>query len=400
MKFTVNAKAFLAYIDPAIDVATKGTIKDFSSANKISISSNTDGLLVNAFGGKLSTSLNTSSDISYKHEADGQAVVDCSQLLSAVQSFGDKDVVVELCDSAVKISNGKNSQTVQTFTDSIDIIDHYLIAKSSWTIDRKLFLHAFGKVAFSMGEMKEKERFYTLCLKKTDNSIRFIAGSGARFTVLDIADSTLVDHEGEKEILIPKEQMIALASIIKNSDCSTIVIKQLLDDNENSQIVFMIDKNSYVISSVDNSLKYIDEEKRISKDTKMAFSTKRADWEGAIKGMNATFTSEYKKSNDVFVVMLDADTEDKVVKLSTDTPLKSERYIDIIDVSANDITSCELMCVAPFISEILKYATDNDYVTFYINSETEPVLLTVNDRINEITKTTESFYVFFVLISK
>ena len=98
MKFIINTKKFIKYVTPAVDIASKNTVKYHSCAGLIKISTYPYILQIDAYGGSASVTVKVGQSDGYEYSRMGNACVQAKELADALKSFpptGDLEVCIK-----------------------------------------------------------------------------------------------------------------------------------------------------------------------------------------------------------------------------------------------------------------------------------------------------------------
>ena len=409
MEFTCCASKLLKGLSPALQIASKGVVKDCESSFRLTLNVKENEIIATAHGGRLAIELPVSDhnvdDLDYELVKEGTVTVNSVHFADAVGSFRSSDELrITGNKSEVKIAlkdKDTEFQTVQVFDEVVAIPKLAKNFDKEIEISRDIFVKGKDKTFFAIGGDYNRELFLHWALKVDKDKARFISGNAARFAIIDFEGDSFLKSSDKAEFLFPKEQTDVIASILAEQNVDTITIKQAKHDKDiPDQIIFDAGQIQIILVAFDPSVKYVDENKRI-KDTKcIHFTTTVEDWLYATKGMLATYTEEYKSQNDVFPANLHVDLKKKHMVLKTDTPLKANREIPITSIISNnsDSNNIVLKCAGRYLSEIPKYSNKESEVHFLADSPKKPVFIRHMEHDNQIQGLTESFMTFFALL--
>lgn len=385
MKFKAQVAGLLEAIEPIFYIATKGTVKDSSHANSITLHANSDGLELLADGGYVSGSNNATNEIynfDYGCMAKGSATVHASDFHNALQSFVPTDIVTIAM-------NGESEGAELTITSSLDADEMQTVpvlpshckftksspknSKSQIKMRRDIFLNYASKIAFAHGDQMQFKMFkYWIIRAYNSENIRFAAGTGQIFAVVELTGSNIGTVSGNSNILIPNAQTPTILSVL--NDAKTDDIQILLFDES-----IMIDSGNIKIKIVnfDPGIEWPDENKFLQRNSKYKFTTKVGNWKHAVKGIAATNNDEFRKQNRVHHCSLSIDLNKKLIQAKTnESSLKATRKIPIEDIGTDEeLQELNLKCISKYFSDIIKEASDDDHLQFEIADNSSPVVV-------------------------
>ena len=384
MKFKAQAGGLLAGIKPLLAVATKGTQDDYPQVNLITLTAVLNAVQGVADGGlvKILNEIgNDNYNLDYVCEEDGVATVNASDLYCSLDSFPPSSVLTIKLDNVA----GGRSLVISDSNDesqSLPVHDNHCEynppepdkkGKSvSITLRRDMFISYANKIAFAQGEMEQfKQYTYWVMRAIGPDHLRFAAGSGNRFAVVDLEGSNLNNSKNTVSILFPNEQSKALLSVLGGLRCEDIVIEP-----QSSFINITCGKTKLCILNVDPSISWPDENKLLERTSKFMFTTKVANWKGAIKGIVATNNDEQRKQNQVHGCSLSIDLAKKLIQTKADAVMKSSRKVSIDDFASNEAErEFEILCTSVYLNEILSKSGDETYLQFEVDGVNSPVVV-------------------------
>ena len=410
MEFTAKAKKLADGLFPAIAIATKGVVGDCPTGFRMTLQATNKELKATAHGGRLASKIGIDNhnveDLDYDCKTEGSITVNASHFADAVNSFPSEEALkVKANKSELKVSQISKTDEYQTMPVYDEVVKLPKMASDfdkEISIKRDVFLHGKDRVFFAVGGKEDREAFFYWALRTNKNYARFIAGTGARFAVLDIKGKSFLQAQGKSEILFPKEQTDVIISILKRIEETDIVIKQAKRDKDiPDQIVVECGEIRMFLVAFDPTIKYINEDKLLDAKKDICLTTHVEDWLYATKGMTATYTEEFKDQHTVYASSLDIDLKAKDMVLKTNTPLKANRHIPIRNIvekngSVNVLT---LKCIGPFLAEVPTYSAKEGKVEFLLNNSSEPVFIRHAEHANTMQGLSESFTSFFATLN-
>jgi len=422
IKFEASAAGLTKGLIPVIDVANKNVLKDFEFAGKIKLVVEQDALTACAWNGKMSIrneiSDLTTDELLYTCHETGSVVVDGSDVALVISSFrpsdqliiyvsengSGKEVVFSLLDDS------EQYQTVPCYDADMDVPESETNIVKKTIIRRDAFLRGAAKVLFALGYEDRRPRYLYWVFRVSEYSLRFIAGTGARFAVMDMDGANLFKEKSETfDMMIPGESTKVIAKILSDINDEYVTIEQS-DPKSNYQIIVSSGSSTIIMLGMDPDETYIDENVILDANYTEKFISEVADWEYAGKGAKATYDVRLKKESRPHPGQVLVDFEKNEVIVKTTERMRSSRKVKIIDKdTTNPKISFNASC--PFLNEIADNAENDKYVQIeYIedvdNKNRRPILVRyyVNDKVsssnevgrdNKVLASKEKFSVFF-----
>jgi len=391
MKFKARIRDLAKGLEPAVSVATKGTIKEYENALFLTIIVDSNGLTAIADGGKLSIYAdigNTEFDkLDYEFISEGIATVKAVDIKATLSSFDENALVtIELTgdeDSGRELlcildSDPDQFQTLPVHNDDImrdRFIDDFMETvkdEDGLIIRRDIFVSASSRLAFAHGFEEYRPAYLYWVIRAKKGEIRFAAGSGGRFAILDFIGNDLSNVKEDMNLVVPNEQTVVLNDILgKISDENFVIHKT---DRH------MITKtNNYiaVASNYDPDIEWPSENTFLERENAYKITTRVGDWPNAVKGLAATNNEDVRKNSDYHVANLQVDLKKNVITAkTTGGSMRSQRKIRIEDAeSASEYNDLTLNFLSKYLFEAFKNSVDDEHVQIEIESSDRPVVI-------------------------
>lgn len=468
MKFRVKVGEFLNGLDPAFIVATKGVVREFPSANLVTVEALDGCINVYATGGRMSISneisKNTSEDLRYDCQTQGKFTVRVPDIKGTLMSFDPaNEIWVELraykgkpddaapADGeaegepaeagAVQQLSGmevvctlttdeEQFQTMPCFREYISmpqaVVDLMEPVKAKakgalepFKVRRDVFIYATNKILFARGFEESNEKYMYWVIRAQKNNMRFIAGTGPRFAVLDIEG--IQNHEisnvkGSKNLLMPNDQTQPILEVLAGARSTTN--NETLTDFANfytNDKWLIIESGHFrmAVAGYQPDIEWPDENQVLGRKNTLVFTTKISDWSNVVRGISATFDTDMKKMHDIHYATMDINFKKGEIAAKTDGMMKSNRKIPIQKSNVTDTDligagSLAFTCVSKYIAEAIKYGSDDECIQVEMTGARQPVIFryhadsqgTVADplnlsRPNNLHNINERFSIFF-----
>jgi|18_taG_2_1085343.scaffolds.fasta_scaffold23837_2 DNA polymerase III sliding clamp (beta) subunit (PCNA family) len=409
MKFSIDANRLLDALKSVISIATDSVVKDAPSAYRMTVKARAKDIVAIAHGGRLAMKKEVSDitmlGLEYKNTDEGSVNVDAEYFATALASFREDEVVnISLDGTELKMSlkgDKEQFQTVTTYPDPVELPKLADDFDDEITMPANKFLYGIDKVLFAIGDRADRPAYMHWVLMAEPNSVRFAAGTGGRFAILDLKGAGICKTESKASIMFPKEQSKLMRTIVGNANADEIIIKRAANP---TQIVIEFKGQILFLVGIDPSITFPTLSKLLNANKSIQLTTNASDWLYATKGMNATYTTDYKNQARLHEARLHIDMTKKTMILKTKTPLRSSRKIPIVNIIKNDanLDKAELRCVGTYFSEILNYTDKDANINVFINGEdlTAPMCVKQLDKIDPGTGIQESFVTYFALLSE
>ena len=388
MKFEVKALAFLKSIIPVTDVATKAVFKDLASVGKISIKTIVDQVEAVAFGGRLGikadVSNKTVNDLSLKILEEGEVIVSAVDLSNVLSSFMPQDLITfELSkkgkQSEVSIyasNDNEEFQTLPCYDVQIDLPKASKKVNQQVKIDKKAFLKGLNKVFFAIGYEETKPQYLYWAMKVSKEKVRFSAGDGGRWAVLDMTGKDFIDYTDSKEIefLFMKEHTQVFSKVLDASNVDDLTIKQYAKTSGSFSVFLEASPYEIILVGMDPSMVGVDESVFLDRDYKHRILVNIADLEYASRGIYATFNEQCRKLNKEHKVKVSFDFKKKKAVLKANYSMSSSRKVTLVDCDSAD-NDCWFIAVSPYLREITGHAQNSETIQMETSGPKTPVLV-------------------------
>jgi len=433
MKFSVQTDSFRKGLQPAINIATKDIDKDFDYGGRISLDVQKDKIIATAHGGGAQVtseiSNDTFPDLDYKCTAEGSVTLDTDNFVESLNSFRESDCL-SIDDSKgfsfrtsreVTTAKGKKStkegQVVPVQTEE----DKVTLAKSPDKFDieikvnREVFIKGMGKTRFAVGFEDSRPDFNSQVLLASKSKLRFVAGTGARFAVMDFKGTGLLNilqAEKSSTIFFPKHNVSNLLFLLGQSDVEMITIKQSSNKaNIPDQIAVEFGGVKFVFLKVNTSIKYPVVDKVLNNEYHYKVSTNISEWCFGVMGVSATNTLFYQQESPRHNAEVKANFEDGWFNLDSKTNVESDRCVVFSKIISQNGVAIEessskdigFVCNSRYLNELYKNGENNnsDITISFENQflsedgKSLPILVNYPKIENEMLNTEETFSLFF-----
>lgn len=444
MKLRVKVKEFLEGLEPAFAVSAKGTVKDYPQAFMVTIRANKDRIHAIADGGRMSIdneiSNLTCDDLKYSCEKAGHFTVRAADLRATLLSFSlGEEIWVETRINAIPsvantptddesvqsgqeivltlVSDAEQFQTIPCLRDGYEcrmpqgVTDFMETQKKddAFQMRRLLFMHAANKVLFAQGYEEAKPHYLYWIIRASQKSVRFAAGSGQRFAVLDIEGPNMTNTKADRNLLIPNEQSAAIIDIISKATYNEEFINFYSDAKH---LVIECASFRAAINNYEANLSWPDENRFMERENSVVFTTKTSDWENIVRGMNATYNEDMKKTHDFHYAILDVNFEKNEIVTKTEGAMKSNRKIPILNIKVDSKLEKEnhiaISCISNYLAEAIKNVADSECIQIEMVDAKKPLVFryyadptgVIEDskkltKTNEVFNVSERFTIFF-----
>ena len=337
MKFKISAKQFVKYITPAAEIALKNVKKleidgrktDSRNANRISIDATPEELIINAHGGSAIIEIKLKRCDGYVFVEEGGITVRAKELVPVLKSFRQfDDLFISVEEWHLKVALESDKDNCILVPGLSELLPHPAIPKKykqQVIVDKTYFVEGLEKVAYAQAFEKKMYSYMCVLFESSDNKIRFSAGSGGRFAVVEYDSDTKKITSNEMKVIFPKPRVSNIINIFKKTACSTIKITAY--DSKGSipdQIVFETDNIVVSIYDLESFTKYPDLSKIINYNRSYQISTRLKDWEYIAKAITA---SKPKYKENIHNIKATADFLNEHFDIETDSDLRINKRV-------------------------------------------------------------------------
>lgn len=412
MKFKVKVKQFLEGLEPAFAVSTKGIRRDYALATLVTLIADKNRLHALADGGRMTISNEISNltydDLNYECAKSGTCTVRTSELKATLSSFSLSDeIYVEVrkyredkaadpadatagkSDDAADSGNelvftlsndAEQFQTVPCLRDNIRVpqqVSDFMETQKpddAFQIRRDIFVYAANKVLFARGFEEHREKYMYWLIRADKSNVRFAAGSGARFAILDIDGKDITNVGQHRDLLIPNEQSAPLIDIIAKAEYNNQIVHFYISKGH-----LIIDCASFraAINSYEADIVWPDENQFLDRENVLTFTTKVGDWSNVVRGISATFNDEMKKQHDFHYATLDIVFAKKEIAAKTEGLMKSNRKVPILSTKIDTELEKEghlvISCVSQYLAEAVKHAAEDEFIQIEMGDAKIPI---------------------------
>jgi hypothetical protein len=388
MKFKAQVGGLISGIEPMLAISSKGVQKDYPKVGLVTLQATIQSINAIVDGGYVSGINeidNPVYNLDYECVEDGMATVVALDLMSSLKSFRPSEIVtVELRNNAdgreMVITQVSDTDEVQTLpVNSVDFCSFSIpeIDKKTKSLSiqmqREVFLKSANKIIFAHGDQEMLKNFTYWLLRATGpDSLRFAAGTGNRFAVVDLEGKGLSDVKNDTKFYFPNNQTQPVLNVLSEAKGSMVKI-----ESKERLIVITCDKISICLASCDPGISWPDENRFLQRASKFNFTTKVSSWRNAVKGIMATNNASLQKQNKIHNCYLNIDLDKKFIQAKTDVSnMKALRKVAIDDIATNeDKREICINCASCYVNEIISKGSDDDYLQFEIDDESKPVIV-------------------------
>ncbi|NJL70093.1 MAG: hypothetical protein HC888_00160 [Candidatus Competibacteraceae bacterium] len=400
MKFIVTAGQLKKGLKAAIEVATKGVVKDFEHANKLTLNAAKTEVIATANGGRLSLSVKLSDiddpNLDYSCETPGEISVSASDFASNLDAFDPKSTIIVSGDSKELIiasaADKEIFQALPVLPDSVKTPEVATSFEKEVEITRSSFLEGFNKVFYAIGFEANRDQYLYWQLRTSTEIARFAAGTGARFAVYNI-EGKAVKGSSNHEFLLPKDQSPVIANIL--SDCDGDYVKiSASSASTPPQMVFTVDTTRVILTGIDFNIKWPNIDPLLKATRVARVETRAEDWAYAVKGLWATFNNELKKQNEIHQSDISLDFDKNNINIKTDGKLRANRKVPITDIKAKT-DDAVFHCCTTHIKEFIDRVDKNDKVFVEYVSSDKPLFFVLEKTNSDVSGLSRQFLAFF-----
>lgn len=422
MEFIINPKTFSEYVTLAADIATKGVIKDHLYAGMINISAYPKIVEIEAYGGSASVTVKVGRPEGYEYGGMGNACVRAEELRNALKSVPpSEDLIVCIKDGKLKLSPVSDIYDYIKMTIYPICVQHPESPEKydqEVTVSREYFVKGLQQIIYAPATDEELFSYMCVLFESNSNMLKFSAGSGGRFAVVEYVNNNKFISSGDTMVLFPKTNVPNIIRVLKKSASSTLVIKiSPGDSTENipEQYVLEADNITLRIYGMEYFTIYPDLNKTTGYTYTYQIHTKMQDWKYVAESIIA---SKHSLEENVHNVKVMADLlhghfdiqANTLMNMNKKVPFESDKCV--FDTAKEKSYIPWFCCNAYYLIEIVKKNKKKKKVIFNFEDQAKldetpdgqpkrmkPVLLRFPDEVDK-NGVTEKLSVFFAVSTK
>ncbi len=435
MIFEVNKEEFIRAIKPAVEVASKNTLKDFKYENLLTIKAEKDKIVLFAFGGLVSLIAPISGsnfNIDYNCEEEGSVTIYADDLMTFMQSLPkDYDKVkISLDSNQLKIvsASQKNSEKKRNSVRTMPIVSEIVRApnlgkvfEQDVQIDREVFVKGMDGVIFAPA-FEEKMYSYMCMLfeakiEEDEQVIRFSAGTGGRFAIKDISGKHIIKNNQEAKIIFPKDSLNMISKLLSDASSPQVSVKSIKvnqKDDIAEHIMIEFDDMSLCIFGIEHFTGYPDLTKIIAYKYSNRVYSNLEDWKSIVKTIEGTKHRWNENIHNTEVVL---DVGENVFEITPKTSHASPTFVDMVDIDNCHVKGEKIWfrCNSDYIREMVIQGGNKGKVQLNFESQAlleglsdekekqktmKPVLVKFPTHVDEAKDISDKFYMFFSVSTK
>jgi DNA polymerase III sliding clamp (beta) subunit (PCNA family) len=433
MIFEVNREEFARAIIPAVEVATKGVLKDFKFENLLTIKAEQDQVVLLSYGGTLSLiaplSDSNFADLEYKCDNEGSATVYADDLAMFMRSVPKsyKTIKISLSQNQLKIANadpkGKKDKTERAMSTLSEVVRPPNLGDTfdqDINIDREIFVNGLNSVLFAPA-YEEKLYSYKCMLFEAemdkDQEVRFSAGTGGRFAIKSVKGKNIVTNQSQAKMIFPNSSLSSISKILGGAAQAEISIKSVGVDQAKhipEHIMIEFDEMILCVYGLEHFTKYPDLTKVLKHQYSNRVYSSLEDWKyasGAIEGTRNRWSDSIHNTE----VLVEEDEE--VFKVTPQTPNTNPTFIGMTDVDDCVVKGDKIWfrCNSRYLTEMVSQGGGKGRVQLNFESQSildgvtddkkaqklmKPVLIKFPENVDDAKNTVDNFYMFFSISTK
>lgn len=402
MNFSVKVVGFKKAISNIVDVSVKDAVKESVGEDKIILSADTQYISASAFNGRIAISEDLSDinndNLCYKFSDPGEVVLNSKDLMRVLDSFAPDEIVIfetDKSNSEITIKKEKDHdqyQTLPCYSETITFPKEATSFEKDIEIRKDVLLAGIDRVFFVIGFEEEREKYLHWVIRSYKDGVRFAAGTGSIFSVVNFDGSDIVTSKPvDSDMLFPKIHTPVVQKILSSLICEKIKIKQSSSTDSSSPYQIVIEAGSVVMTLVGMKpdIAWVDENKFLDMkyDSKMVMDISDFSW--ASRGVMATFNDDMSKSNRISKSIVNIDPSKSLITVETKDLLKALRKVNIKDYvsSSGQNKDHKFICSSTYLSDMTKFSskTKNIQIEMFSGDINKPIMIRyyANDKVSE-----------------
>lgn len=423
MKFTADAKVFLRAADPAIDVATKNTTKQYPFAEKVTIKAAKDSVTLYSHGGAAAMIAPISGakfdQIHYECLKEGTVTVPAASLAAAIASLPSGDVSFQKDGGELKIFAEEDCVR------SLPVYDETVVPgglgdshANMVQINREVLLQGIKKVAFAMAVEEKMYQYHCVFIEFDKKGITFLAGSGGRFVIYQVmgGGDKVITFEQEGQLYLSKQNISNVKNFLQNTSCEAVVLRHIEANPGKGvpeQVTVEADGQTMCIYNVGQFSSPPPYARILKNPYTNEMWTDLDSWKLAVKG--SAMTKGLHDGIHNTVVKLDRAKKKLMVESQTKHKSRTPISLDMSECTFSEDGTPYFKANTLYFEDMVACVEGNPRIFICFESQERiegvtdeaelkelmvPVLVSYPENPNALMDTVESLYMFFVLSTK
>ncbi len=419
MEFTINTKMFIKYVTPAADIALKNANKYHCCFGMIKITAYPKVLMIEAYGGTASITVKVRQSDGYKHGRTGEVCILAKELIDTLKSLESfDDLLVCVKDGKLKLlpeSDIYNYNKIQIQTNSVVLPESSEEYDHELTVDREHFIKGLKQIQYAPASDERLFSYMCIVFESAGNSLKFTAGSGARFTAVEYIGNNKMLSSKDIKMIFPKTNISNVLRIFEKNTSLMLKIKESdgdITNNIHAQQVIESDNIIVRIYGAEYFTQYPNLSNIMSHNYTYQIPTKVQDWKYVAAAITASRHSLSEPLHNI-KVMIDLQHGNLDVQvnslMSINRRVQFELETCIADISNKKSYKPWFCCDANHIVEMVKKNKTQNTVIFNFEDQAKldpidadnpqkrkPVLLKFPNQLHKDGVTEKSFVLFSI----
>lgn len=331
MNFIIKANTFIKWATLPLYIATKDAIKEHASTGMIKLSAYPNALEIEAYNGNASITVTLNQSEGYHNNGIGQVIVRAQELIKALKSFpASEDLTVSIKDHKLKLSPVSDIYDYTKMTIFPDQVQYPLppeVYTQEAIVDREYFVKGLQRIKYAPATYELMYSYMCAVFESSNNTLKFTAGSGGRFAVVEYVGNDRFISSGNTRISIPKQNIANIIRVFEKGASPTLNIKILSEDateNIPKQCVIEADNVTLHVYGLEDFTWYPGINMIAASSRPFQIPTNIQDWKYAAEAIAASQQSLAENVHNVKVI---ADIRQGHINLQTNTLMKINKKI-------------------------------------------------------------------------
>jgi len=417
MRFTINTKNFLQALEQVAVIAAATENSHCDGFDQVHVSAKKKGLTLAAQScfAAITTSLASTDD--YFCDTVGSATVNARELVKHVASFiGSETIDVGLCSGVLTVSDSldpENSSELLAVKNQMYVVPNPKDFEHSVTTDRALFVGGLRRVSFAMGNSDLQAHYMALFFEARKNTLRFVAGSGALFAVLDVQKQNVSNATQGTSIVFPRCGISPSIKVLNKCDSDLITIEYARaseEENTPAMILIRSGATTLFLFKIDTEGKCPDVNMFLKNRYPYQITTTLADWEQPVAAISANVSD----GDGIHNTIVTANLRKGYFTLTTNRQATVKRTVPFVlgtfEYDRAQNTDCPWFCSnTVFVREFVKKGGKNDKVVMHFENQAQPEghdsstegkrikpILVAYPKVHKADGLVEQFHIFFI----
>jgi len=376
MEFMIHTKTFIEYIKLVRKIASKNEAMGLSDDDMIQLNAFPNQLEIQTDAQSSGITVILDQSQGYEHESMGKSRVCAKELFSALKSFPPSEIV-HLCirDGMLKLSpasDGYDYIKMRRHSYPLDSHGDPVQYSQEISVNREYFIQGLEQVHYACSNTWY-EHYRRIRCEAKNNTLKFSAGSGGYFAVVEYSSDKTALATDEVAFLLPTVNISTIVKLLKKETSSHLKIK-LQQQNLSADVPMqlIIESDHLIVRSYDMNKFYPDLSKVLDHIYTYQIPSALQGWENIAEALTAGIDSCFEI---MYLAKLVIDFEAGHIDIQSNSSLKMNRRVRFeptsctFDLAKDKNYKSWICCCAGYLIDMIKKNKKKKGVTMYFEDQ-------------------------------